>query len=352
MTMLTPGAAGEFLADVADRLALHCDSAAIRTTAERACGGRLNALGPDGRHASGLTKSGVPFEASVSGGRGKLTPAVRYTTETATQEMKFESRVAAQLAAIRDLVRWLPNGGEGVADMLHAFVETLYPDSAKVPAGHRSATWIGVVHHADAPHHVARLKVYGSVVVPGALDRLCSTWPGFAGLVPMLDRDNLIRLAGVAIEVDAAGQVNHKVYLRTVHDAAVPMKLVRYFGDPAWEILSELVRCGVHAASIYEHNYFICCARGTGEPAVGLYLAKRHDDFSQLVYELASRHHGTTQAVDALTQAAESLGATWNFSMVGLGFSAEYGINKLNVYGTPTWGSAQDTTAARLARQG
>lgn len=337
------GAAGEFLVDLAERLAPGCDPAPIRAIVERASGGQLDARGPDGQRASTLTDSGIPFEASVSGGRGKFTPAVRYITETATQETDFGARVSAQLAAIRDLVAWLPNGDETVAAMLQSFVATLYPDPAKVPAQNRSATWIGVVHHTAAPHHAGRLKVYGGpMIVPGALQRLCTAWPGFEGLASVPDHEKLIKPAGAALEVDARGNVDHKIYMRTRRDvAAVPMKLVRHFGDPAWELLSEFVRCGADAAKLHQFRWFVCRQRGVGAPGFGLSLsAGRGHDLTGLARELASRHHGTTAAVDALAQAAESCGATWRYTAIGLGFSADHGVDKLNVYGTPTWSTA------------
>lgn len=334
-------AAGDFLVDVAERLTLRCDPAPIRAMMERACGGQLEARRPDGRRASTLTSSGIPFEVSVTGGGGKFTPALRYTTETATQETEFGSRVAAQLAAIRDLVAWLPNGDETVADMLQSFVTTLYPDPAKVPTQHRFTTWIGIVHHAAARNHAARLKVYGGPeIAPGALDRLSSVWPGYAGLASVPDHEKLIKPSFTAIEVDSHGNVNHKIYLRTRNnDIAVPMKLVRHFGDPAWEVLSELVRCGVDAAKLHRYAYFACYARGAGDPTFSLTLGPRRggDDLTGLVYELASQHHGTTHAVDALAQAAKSSGAKWRYSAVTLGVSPDHGIDKLNVYGTPTW---------------
>ncbi|WP_433710596.1 hypothetical protein ACQP2U_30295 [Nocardia sp. CA-084685] len=336
-------AAGKFLIDLAERLTLRNDAAPIRAMMERACGGQLDALRPDGRRASTLTSSGVPFEVSVTGRRGKLTPALRYVTETATQETAFSSRVAAQLAAIRDLVAWLPNGDEAVAETLRSFVATLYPDPTKVPAGHRFATWIGIVHHAAAPHHAATLKIYGDLTIaPGALDRLSSAWPGFAGLACVPDHEKLIKPAGVAIEVDLHGNVTHKIYLRARNnDVGVPMKLVRYFGDPAWEVLSELVRCGVDAAELHQNVFEISAARSTGETTFAFYwAAKRRDDLTGLVGELAARHHGTTHGVDAMARAAESFGATWRYTGVGLGFSPDYGIDKLNVYGTPTWSAA------------
>ncbi|MBF6471651.1 MULTISPECIES: hypothetical protein [Nocardia] len=337
------GAAGDFLVDLADRLSLGSDPEPIRTMLERACGGQLDPLGPDGHRASMLTVSGIPFEASVSGGRGKVTPAVRYITETATQETQFDLRLAAQLAAIRELVAWLPNGDEAAADMLQSFVTTLYPDPSEVSTRHRSATWIGVVHHAAAPHHAARLKVYGGLkIVPGALQRLCSAWPGFAGLATVPENEKLITPVAAAIEVDARGDVNHKIYLKARYDdVAVPMKLSRYFGHPAWELLSEFVRCGIDAAQLHRHDWFVCCSRGAGGTGFGLSLGSRqHTDFSGLVRELASAHYGSPYAVDALAEAAEACGAAWRYSAVGLGFSAGHGIDKLNVYGTPTWGTA------------
>ncbi len=295
-----------------------------------------------------LTISGAPFEASVSGGRGKFTPAIRYITETATQETRFASRVAAQLASLRDLVAWLPNGDESVVEMLRSFVTTLYPDPSKVPAQHRSATWTGIVHHAAAPRHAARLKVYGGLkIVPGALDRLCNAWPGFAGLVTVPDHEKLISPVAAALEVDARGGVNHKIYLKARYDdVAVPMKLSRYFGHPAWELLSEFVRCGIDAADLHRHDWFVCCSRSASGTGFGLSLGSRkHTDLGDLVSELASRHHGSTYAVDALAEAAQSRGAAWRYSAVGLGFSTDHGIDKLNVYGTPTWSAAQATEA-------
>ncbi|MEU7768756.1 hypothetical protein AB0B25_27115 [Nocardia sp. NPDC049190] len=340
MLTMMPEAAGDFLVNLAERLTVHCDPALIRAMMKRACGGQLDTRGPDGRRASMLTISGIPFDASVTGGRGEFAPAVRYVTETGTQETEFSSRVATQLAAIQDLVAWLPKGDETVADVLHSFVTTLYPDPAKVHARHHFATWTGVVHNAETPHHAARLKVYGSpTIVPGTLHRLYSTWPGFAGLPSVPTHEELIKPVFVAIEVDARGNLNHKIYLRTrYNDVAVPMKLVRHFGDPAWEVLSEFVRCGVDAAELHQHDFFVCYARGTGAPTFQLSLAVRQgNDLTGLVRELASRHHGTTHAVDALTQAARSCRATWRYYSVGLGFSADHGIDKLNVYGTPTW---------------
>ncbi len=335
---------GEFLVDLAERLRIGCDPASIRAMVKRVRGGQLDARRADVHRASVLTSSCVPLEASVSGGRGQFTPVIRYVTATAVPETEFGSRVAAQLAAIRDLVAWLPYGDQAVADLLLSFVTTLYPDTMKTPMWrHRSPLWIGVVHHAAAPHDVARLKVYGGPSTgPGGLYQLCRALPGFAGLASVPDHEKLITPVGAAIEVDAHGEVNHKIYLKArYNDVGVPMKMIRHFGDPAWQVLSELVRCGVDAAELHRHSFFVCCARGRGAPDFSLHLvARRRDDFTGLAYELASRHHGTPHGVEALALAAGSAGATLRYSAVGLGFSADYGIDKLNVYGIPTWSTA------------
>ncbi|MBF5001036.1 hypothetical protein IRT45_28265 [Nocardia sp. BSTN01] len=341
MTEATAAAAGNYLVDVAERLNLGCDPATIRAVFARACGGRLATRMPDGRRASGLTITGTPFEVSVAGGRGRYTPAIRYLTEAGTDEAVFTSRIDVQLAAIRDLVDWLPNGGRKAADVLCSFVTTLYPDPAHVSRRQRSATWTGIVHHSAAPSQLNRLKVYGTPpMVPKTLERLYSVLPGFHELVSVPANDEHFRYGIAAIEVDEGGGISHKFYLSSrSQDTAVPMKLVRYFGEPAWEVLSELVRCGVDPAGLHNHDFFVCCSRdSSGTESLTLSVtAGRDDDLAPLVYELASRHHGSTCAVDALSHVAKSQGANWRYTAFGLGFSAADGIDKLNVYGTPTW---------------
>lgn len=331
MTTVTTRVAEGFLVGLAERLTSNHDPALIRAVLERASGGQLSGRRPDGGRASTLTISGIPFEASVTGGSGKFASAIRYVTEPATQEIEFGPRVTAQIAAIRDLAALLPTGDERLADVFRTFVLTLYPQPARIPAQQRFATWIGVVHHAAAPHHVAGLKVYGNLrAEPGVWQRLCRESPGFEALSPLPAQEKLIGPAGAAIETDVHGDLKRKVYFRTrPHNVAVPMKLVRHFGDPAWELLSELVSCGVDAATLHRYDLTVCCARGT----FALHLVAREgDDFTDLARALASRHHGSTHAVDALARAAEASGANWHYSAIGLGFSTDHGIDKLNVY--------------------
>ncbi|MBF6351350.1 MULTISPECIES: hypothetical protein [Nocardia] len=339
MTTDTAQFAGAYLAEVATKLGLPEDHGTIRAVLDRACGGQLAAHGPDGRRASTLTASGVPFEVSVTGGGGTFSPAIRYVTEAATQETEFGKRLAFQLDAIDDLVTWLPNGDETSAKMLRSFVSTLYPDTADVTRQHRSPTWLGIVHHAADPQYVARVKVYAGLnAVPGALESLRRRVPGFAGLAAMADDENLFVPAGAALEIDAYGEINHKIYLRTARrDAAVPMRLARVFGESVWEALSEFARCGIESAELYRYRFFVCCARRSGESVLGLHLvAGRRDDLTPVVRQLAKRHHGTSAAVDALARTAESLGGTWRYTAAGLSAGAGSGTIKLNVYGTPT----------------
>ncbi|MBB5918763.1 hypothetical protein BJY24_007675 [Nocardia transvalensis] len=331
---------GAYLLELAERLGVTVDPATIHAVFDRACGGQLNPRGPDGRRASTLNGSGLPLDVNVTGGLGEVMPVIRYVTQSGTEHREFGPRVAAQLAVIRDLAGWLPHGSRASADLLQNFVETLFPDPDKVAVGERFATWTGVVHHAAMPHHLARLKVYGNLsAVPGALRRLCDAWPGFAGLIPEFDSRRLIKPVFAALEVDASGDLNHKIYLDTrTGDAAVPTTLVRYFGEPVREALAEFARCGVDPDEIHKTKIIVCCASSVQTSSVTTYIGHaRHLGTIEMARELSIRHHGTTRAVDALTRAAESCGAMWRRSYVALGFSAERGLDKLNVYGPPVW---------------
>lgn len=341
MTAATARSAGDFLVDVAERIGTGCTPESLRSVLLLACGGRLDTHTPRGSRSSGITLSGMPFEASVTGGRGHSARLLRYITETTTWEPEFTVRLEAYLAAIARLVSWLPDGNDEVVDLLHAFVTTVYPDPAAIEWGRRPAMWLGMVHHPAEPDRLAGLKVYCSGAARAdAFEAVSRRWPGFEGLCPIPVNDDLFRNAGLAIEVDAHARPTYKLYLRArSRDVAVPMKLVRYFGESAWETLSEFTRCGVDAAHLHDFSYFVCCTRhGDEDPSYTVSLAtKRSDDINALVRELAVRHHGSTRAIDAMGHAARSCGAIWRSSALALGFSPEHGIDKLNVYGTPTW---------------
>lgn len=355
MTAATARSAGDFLIDVAERIGTGCTPESLRSVLLRACGGRLDERTPDGIRSSGLTPTGMPLEISVTGGRGRHAPVLRYVTETTTWEPDFTVRLDAFLAAIAELVAWLPNGNDGVVDFLHSFVTTVYPDPASIEPGRRLAMWLGIVHHPAEPDHLAGLKIYCSPTVrTDVIETLRRRWTGFEGLSPIPGNDGLFRDAGVAIEIDARARITYKVYIRaSSRNVAIPMKLVRYFGDPGWEILSEFARCGVNAAELHNFNYFVCrTRRDNAIPSCTVTLtSRRSDDVAALARDLAVRHHGTTRAMDAMARAARSSRATWSYSGVGLGFSPEHGIDKLNIYGTPMWANTSESTALRPARR-
>ncbi|MFB7720128.1 hypothetical protein [Nocardia sp. NPDC056100] len=133
---------------MADELMPGTQPIPLRTMLNSACGGQLSMVRADGSRASGLTVTGIPFEVSMAGGRGKLTPALRCVAETGTTHADFGSRLAAQLAAIDELCGSGPNEDAAAASTLRSFVTALYPNPAAIPASHRWATWLGVVHHA------------------------------------------------------------------------------------------------------------------------------------------------------------------------------------------------------------
>ncbi|WP_148306726.1 hypothetical protein [Nocardia nova] len=346
--------AGDFLTGLARELGIGCSPEAVRSVLLSACGGRLDVRGRDGARASGITSSGIPFEASVTGGRGQHSPIIRYLTETTTWEPDFTVRLRAYLATVAELVRRLPGGDDAVTDLLHSFVNTVYPDPAAIEPGRRLAMWFGIVHHPAEPDRLAGLKVYLSPAARAdVVDAVRRRWPGFDGLSPVAQNDELFRWAGLAIEVDSRATVKYKIYLKArTTNVGVPMKMARHFGEAAWEALAELARCGADAADLHNDQYFVCCTRDAdGHPSYTISVMTRRDtDPTDLIHELAFRHHGSTAAVDAMARAARSCRATWRYSAYGLGFSPDYGIDKLNVYGMPTWENAPEPAELRTSR--
>ncbi|PPJ19831.1 hypothetical protein C5E45_32505 [Nocardia nova] len=341
MTDALVRSAGDFLVDVAQRMAPNCAADALRTVLRSACAGRLNARGPDGKRASQLTSTGMPFEISLTGGRGARTPAVRYGTEIIPPGRGNSARFIAQSAAIAELAAWLPVADKSVVETVDTFLEAIYPLDLRQSARKPLWTWLGVVHHVALPDQLAGLKVYGTPnASPGAFERLCRAWPGFEGLFTLPNDEKYFAPIFVAIEIDGQGEVSQKVYLRPrSRDIALPMKLVRCFGDPAWEVLTELVECGVDAAGLHKNDFITCRARRGERTTFTLsFYPRRGENLDELASELAARHHGTLDAIDAMTHAAKATHAALTFSVLGLGFSPEFGIDKYTVYGTPAWG--------------
>jgi hypothetical protein len=313
------------VADLASRLVPGCDPAvvgAVLAAATAGCGGaRLR----DGRRASVLTRSGMPFEASVTGGDGRPAAALRYVVEPASSLPFFGPRLAAQRAVVEQLAGWLPAGaGPELAD----FVATAIPDPPAVPARTRFALFIGVVHEDDAPAEPAWLKVYANVAGDrGALDRLAARWSGFGRLPAALPGgvDLVPRFA--AIELAASGERRAKLYLRPPAGRPVALGALLPAGLPP-----ELA--GWAGDETVGSRSFVCAAAADGaDPPLSVYLPARDlgldpAGLAALVAGLARRCHGGTAAVDALTAAA----VPWEVTALGV----SGGGRKLNVYAAPS----------------
>ncbi len=244
-----PGAAA-FLDQLARCLVPACDPAVVAAVLARASAGYTTARGRDGRRASAITPSGVPFEASVTGGDGRLDPALRYTTEAGTGLPFFGPRLAAQRAALDDLVAFLPAPALAAAGELAAFAAVLFPDPGAVPARTRFATTVGVVHTAAVPAGVAGLKLYGNLTAePDALGRLAAADDRIAALAAVVEGLPFLAPAFATREVDAAGRVGHKLYLRTATATGAALSLLaRRCGGDAGALLADLDAGGVDVA--------------------------------------------------------------------------------------------------------
>lgn len=321
---MAPGTVAAFLEALRRRVAPACDAGVVRAVLERACAGApATGRRPDGRRASVLTPSGVPFEASVSGGGGRPAAELRYVTEAGADVPFFGPRLAAQRSAAADLAGRLPGGPRDTGPELHAFLDALFPDPGAVPARTRLAALLGVVHRPALPTHVARLKVYGSLAAdPGSLDRVAARWPAFAGLAGALDRTPGARPHFATLEVDASGGRVHKLYLRTRLDGPVEGLDVGPVRGDAYVCHTATVADGTEAA-VSVH----LPAKALGLDAAGM---------AALAARLAGTRHGTTDHAEALAAAAEAAGGAWAHTVVGVGRTGDDGAaGKLNVYVAP-----------------
>lgn len=329
---------GDFLGELVRRLVPGVDAAAVRTTFGLAAAGYTTPRTDDGRRASAITPSGVPFEASVTGGGGHLDEALRYVTETATGMPFFGPRLAAQRLALDRLVDRLAPEARGGAGELGCFVDTLFPDPAAVPTRTRFATTFGLVHRPAAPGHLAGLKVYGNAGLDeGGLDRLATRWPAFGDLAGLVDGLPFLVPHFATAEAGSGGGA-HKLYFRTGRrtNAASLAVVARRFGASAAGLLDELAAAG--ATPEWRTSVYLCCeCRPGGDPGLSVHLPAKALGLDPgamlaLVRVLAARHHGTTRGVDALAVAAEAAGGPWEASVLGLGLAPGGGIGKVNVY--------------------
>ncbi|MGH9209958.1 MAG: hypothetical protein ACRD2C_04680 [Acidimicrobiales bacterium] len=333
----------EFLDALASRLVPACDPAVVRTVFATASSGYAGFRVRDGRRASVITPSGVPFEASVTGGNGRPAAALRYVTEVASGVPFFRPRLTAQRAALDQLTGWLP--GDGTSKIAEAelpcFVDTLFPDPAAVPARNRFATWFGIVHRDDVPARLAGLKVYG-IMIDGhaALDRLAARWRGFSELSRLVAEAPSLRPYMADLEVHATGDIRCKVYLLSMAGRGPLDALAGGVGAEAAAVDAELGRLGVTVTSW--SRVLVCCEPDSGSgarlsvhvPAKSLALGS--SDIAALTRALAASHHGDTTEVDALDHAAaQAAGPPWAYTFVGLGLEPGGGVGKLNLYLAP-----------------
>jgi hypothetical protein len=309
----------------------------------RAMAGFTAARDRDGRRVSVITPSGVPFEASVTGGAGEPAATLRYITEAASSARFFAPRLAAQREALAELVGWLPPAARPAATELDEFVAALFPDPGGVPARTRVATWSGIVHRSESPRHIDRLKVYGSLAADeGALARLATTHEQFAELATAIAGlpGHVPHLA--AVEVGRSGGTTHKLYVRTDRtDRPSLLSLAERLGADATGLVGDLDRWDTDGTGRARPSGFVCVQVGVdGRQELSMHLSSRalgldRAAMTELTRKLALRHHGTTAAIDALADAATTAGGTWSHSVVGIGVpaaGATPGTAKLNAY--------------------
>jgi hypothetical protein len=318
-----------------------CDAGVVEAVFRRASAGQGAGRDRNGRRASVLTPSGIPFEASVTGdGRGPA-PTLRYNTETATSMPFFGPRLAAQLDAIADLAGWLPPEADPAAARAHLcdFVATLFPDPGLVPARTRVATWFGIVHRPENPRHLDRLKVYGSLAAAeGALARLAAARAPTRTLAAAVEGLDWLAPHLAAVEVDRSGALTHKLYFRAGHaDVAQLSQLADRLGVDASGLSGELDEWGAGGPRPVS---FLCLQAGPdGHRDLSVYvsaklLGRGGAGMADLARRVAERLHGTTAGLDALAEAATAAGGTWSYSMLGIGLPAA-GRPKLNAYLVP-----------------
>jgi hypothetical protein len=339
-----------FLDELARRLVPACDPEVVRSVFETASAGYSGPRTRDGRRVSVLTPSGVPFEASVTGGEGRPVTALRYLTEPGTTLSFFAPRLSAQRAALAELVQWMPEGGRSAGAELQSFIDAVFPDPGAVPARTRFATFFGLVHQPQAPSHLSWLKLYANLAWDRTVTkRLSERWQQFAALVGFVDGLALLAPQTAALEVSGSGERRYKLYFRpgVAADrgavdvgAASVRSLARRFGADTTELRAELTRWNVEI-NRWPKVHICCEVRDGVDPALSIYLPMKAlgldpDGMATLARNVAQCHHGTTEAVDALSVAAAATpGAGWHHSVVGVGLRPGGRIGKFNVYFAP-----------------
>jgi hypothetical protein len=366
-----------FLDELAARLVPGCDPAVVRAVFERASAGYAGPRGRDGLRVTAITPSGVPFEASVTGGAGRSSAALRYVTEAATGMPFFGPRLAAQREALDDLVGWLPAAAQPAAAELGSAVDVLFPDPGAVPARRRFATTFGIVHRDDVPDGIAGLKLYlnlrtgepeaAAATAADALARLSGRCPALGRMHGLLGDLPFLEPHFTTVEVDASGRIGRKLYLRTRRADAAGMAVVaRRFGAELAPVADALLAAG-GADEVWRRRFFVCAASSPLGPAgaragsdgceLSVHLSAKAlqldpDGMARLARVLVDRH-GEPAGLHTLDSAVDRAGGgdRWTTTVVGLGLAPEGGIGKVNVYiardGEPAGASAEGAAMVR-----
>jgi hypothetical protein len=340
--------------ELARQLVPTCDRDVIRRVFATASAGHAGTRLRDGRRASTLTPSGVPFEASVTSGAGRPATALRYVTEPGCGMPFFGLRLAAQRRALDELAGWLPEPGRAGVDELRTLADVLFPELAAVPARTRFAIFLGIVHGPEVPAGMAGLKVYGSLQATepvAALDRLATRWQPFAELRGRMGDLSCLAPQFAAIEVDAGGRLRHKLYVRTRAGSPSDLAALAARCDvDAAPLVDALRQAGV-TDDVWQRPLIACCAHrdAAAGPSTELSIYVSHRALARgpgvagtptidaLAADLAARY-GDPMALDALSDAMTAAGGrdAWSFTVVGVGLAPDGTPRKVNVYAAPT----------------
>lgn len=345
----------EFVDALTRRLVPACDPGVVGAVFATAAAGYTGPRARDGRRASALTPSGVPFEVNISVGDDRTTPALRYVTETAAGQAFFRPRLEAQMAALDRLVGWLPEAAASssehrddpapVRQEVQQFVDLLFPDPGAVPARTRFATFVGVVHQDDVPEGVAWLKVYGNLAgQEGALERLAGRWAAFGSLAGLVADRRRWAPAFAALEISAWGDRRFKLYCRPrVDDRSALDLLAARCGTDADGVLGTLTELGVTVGR-WPKVLVGCEAAGATAgraPRLAVYFPGKSlgcdpRGMADLVRRLTGRDEAHRRAdpwLDAVEAAARgTVGDGWEYPGVGVGLRPGGAAGKLNLY--------------------
>ncbi len=334
-TGLVPAAA-TFLDHLARALVPGCDRSAVRALVATALTGATDRPGRDGRRASVLTRSGAPFEASITGGRSGPAPALRYVADPASSAGFLGPRLTAQRAVLHDLAVAVADGPAGVGDEIETFLDAVFPDPARLPARTRAASFVGVVHEAGPGP--AWIKAYGNLGGdPAAPARLGERWPAFGEIaaataaLPLVPRLAALGLAG-------SGGRRHKVYLRPREDDPGALSTVlATLGLQVGDLLPETVR--PRSAASLGRRAYVAVEPGLGTaPVVTLYLPVPLLDPGRPA-RLVTAWFGDGAVLDLVAAAAAASGRPWDLTAVGLGGPAGGAPTRLTVYAAPRPGA-------------